>query len=660
MMSIFNLKEKYLAMRVTKEACIFICVTLFFTVSSFGQVRLPKLVSDGMVLQRDANVKIWGWAAAGEKIKVTFLSSTYNTTADKQGDWNILLPKLKAGGPHDMQIVATNSITIRNILIGDVWVCSGQSNMEMSMMSLRAKYPEDIAAAENKFIRQFAVPRKHIFSKPMEDVSAGSWISADSTSVLRFTAAGYYFAKDLYQKYKVPIGLINATLGGARTESWMSVDALKPFPTLHDEALKYQDSTVIIQTETEDKRRIAEWHKRAKDTDASYADPTGPWHKAGYDASQWEEIKMPAFWASSPLGPINGVVWFRKEFELPSSFAGKEAKLSFGNIVEADSVFINGKFVGGRPSQYIARNYDIPTGLLKEGKNSITVRIVCPSGRGGFVPEKQYAIVLNSDTVDLSGTWKYKLGCKMENLVGSTFIMWKATGLYNGMIAPLLPHTIKGVIWYQGESNISRAEQHRSLFPALIKNWREKWNQGDFPFLFVQLPNFNEPQKEPSDGGWARFRETQTAALTVPNTGMAVTIDIGEWNDIHPVNKKDVGYRLSLAAQKVAYAEKDVVYSGPMYQSMKVNGNKITLSFNHTGSGLVAKGTNGLHYFAIAGADKKFVWAMAEIKNNKVIVWSDNVANPVAVRYAWADDPEGANLYNKEGLPASPFRTDDF
>lgn len=647
-------------MSVTLKKSLSFFLVCFTAVSSFGQVRLPKLVSDGMVLQRDAPVKIWGWAAAGEKITVTFLGLTYNTIADGEGDWSISLAGLKAGGPHQMQIIASNTIIIHDILIGDVWVCSGQSNMEMSMVSLSARYPEDIAASENKFIRQFAVPRRHIFSRPMEDVTTGVWVSADPKSVLKFTAAGYYFAKNLYQRYNVPIGLINATLGGSRTESWMSEDALKPFPTLYDEALKYQDTLAIIQTETEDRRRIAEWHTRAKEMDAAYTAPGGPWHNADYDVSQWEEMNMPGLWASSPLGATNGVVWFRKEFELPASFENRSARLIFGNIVEADSVFINGKFVGGRPSQYIPRNYDIPAELLKEGKNSITVRVVCPSGRGGFVPAKKYAIILDKDTVDLSGTWKYRLGCKMETLVGSSFIMWKATGLYNGMIAPLLPYTIKGAIWYQGESNISRAEQHRTLFPALIRSWREKWSLGDFPFLFVQLPNFNEPQREPSDGGWARFRETQTSALTVPNTGMAVTIDIGEWNDIHPVNKKDVGYRLALAAQRVAYAEKDVVYSGPMYRSMKVKGNKVIVSFDHTGGGLVAKGADTLQYFAIAGPDKKFVWATAGIKNRKVIVSSDKVPHPVAVRYAWADDPEGANLYNKEGLPASPFRTDDF
>lgn len=634
---------------------------LISVVPAFSQIRLPRLVSDGMVLQRDANIGIWGWASAGENISINFLGSAYSTKADNQGEWKIQLPKLKAGGPYEMELKGSNTIVIQDILIGDVWVCSGQSNMEMSMVSLKGKYLQDIESSENRFIRQFAIPRKHIFSRPLNDVSEGSWVSADPSNVLKFTAAGYYFARNLYQQYGVPIGLINATLGGSRTESWMSADALKPFPPLYEEALKYQDTTVIIQTNTDDRMRIAEWHKRARESDVSYADPLGPWHKNEYDAKSWEDIKMPAFWSSTSLGLIQGVVWFRKEFEVPVAMEGKPCTLNFGNVVEADSVFINGQFIGGRPSQYIPRHYEIPAALLRAGKNNITVRVVCPSGRGGFVPEKSYAIVLNKDTVDLTGLWKYKLGCKLESLIGPSFIQWKATGLYNGMIAPLLSYTIKGAIWYQGESNIGRAAQHQSLFPALIKNWREQWNLGDFPFLFVQLPNFNEAQKEPSDGGWAQFRETQTAALTtVPNTGMAVTIDIGEWNDIHPVNKKDIGYRLSLAARKVAYLENSIIYSGPMYHSMKIKGKKIAVSFKHTGGGLVTRGSDTLHHFAIAGSDKKFIWAKAKIKNNKVVVWNDQLDHPVAIRYAWADNPAGANLYNKEGLPASPFRTDDF
>lgn len=642
-----------------RRSSTLVAIFLASAVLAFCQVRLPKLVSSGMVLQREANTNIWGWASPGEKITVNFIGSVYTTTADERGKWKIQLARLKAGGPFEMEIKGQNVINLQNILVGDVWVCSGQSNMEMSMASLKSKYPEDIETSENKFIRQFAVPRKHIFSKSLEDVSAANWESADPNTVLRFTAAGHYFARTLYEKYKVPIGLINATLGGSRTESWMTDEALKPFPALYEDALKYKDTTVIIQTETEDRKRITEWHKRAKETDVAYTDPAGPFSKANYDASQWDEINLPAYWVNSSLGPMNGVVWFRRDFEVPASFTTSGAKLNFGNIVEADSVFINGKFVGSRPSQYIPRVYDIPAGLLVPGKNSITVRVVCPSGRGGFVPEKQYAIVSANETIDLSGKWKFKPGSRMESLVGSSFIQWKATGLYYGMITPLQNYTIKGALWYQGEANVSRAEQHRRLFPALIKNWREKWGQGDFPFLFVQLPNFNEAQPQPSDGNWARFRETQTTSLSVPHTGMAVAIDIGEWNDIHPLNKKDLGFRLALVAEKVAYGENRIVYSGPMYHSMKVNGNKVTLDFTHVGGGLVAKGGD-LKQFAIAGEDKKFVWATAEIRNNTIVVWSDQVTAPKAVRYAWADNPEGANLYNKEGLPASPFRTDDY
>lgn len=624
-----------------------------------AQIRLPKLVGDGMVLQRDTKIRIWGWAAPGEQVATEFLGKTYNATATPDGKWEITLPAQKAGGPHEMTLKASNTITLRDILIGDVWVCSGQSNMEMAMMGIRDKYAGDIASSENKFIRQFLVPRKHIFSRPMHDLSGGSWVSADPTTVLQFTAVGYFFARDLYDKYKVPIGLINATLGGSRTESWMSFESLKPYPTLYEEAQKFQDTTNIIKTNEEDRTRIAEWNQRSRATDAAYADPAGPWSKADFDDSQWEEIEIPSLWANSPLGQMNGVVWFRRSFDVPASLAGKAAKLPFGNIVESDSVFINGKFIGGRPSQYIPRNYNIPEGLLKAGKNTIAVRVVCPSGNGGFVPQKEYAITGETKKIDLSGKWKYKVGAKMETLVGPSFIQWRSTGLYNGMISPLLPYAIKGVLWYQGESNIGREKQQVTLFQDLIKSWRAKWNVGDFPFLFVQLPNFNEAHQEPSDGGWARFREAQNAALSLPNTGMAVTIDVGEWNDIHPANKKDVGLRLALAAQKVAYKDKNVVYSGPIYDGMQVKGNKVIVSFKHVGSGLTARGGNNVKQFAIAGADKKFVWAEARIENGNVVVWSDSVEKPVAVRYAWADNPEGANLFNKEGLPASPFRTDN-
>jgi len=273
--------------------------------------------------------------------------------------------------------------------------------------------------------------------------------------------------------------------------------------------------------------------------------------------------------------------------------------------------------------------------------------------------DKPYKLVAGGQEIDLTGEWQYKLGAVMEPLLPPTFIRWKPLGLYNGMIVPLLNYRIKGVIWYQGEANTRNPFEYRQLFPAMINNWREKWNQGDFPFLYVQLANFMPASPQPSESNWAELREAQLKTLSVPNTGMAIAVDIGEWNDIHPLNKEDVGRRLALAAQKVAYGDNQVVYSGPIYQSMKIKGNKIIISFTNVGSGLIAKGGGELKHFAIADADKKFVWAKAKIQGNKVVVWNDAISNPVAVRYAWANNPEGANLYNKEGLPTSPFRTDE-
>jgi sialate O-acetylesterase len=338
---------------------------------------------------------------------------------------------------------------------------------------------------------------------------------------------------------------------------------------------------------------------------------------------------------------------------------GKPARLLLGRVVDSDRTYVNGKFVGSVSYQYPPRKYDVPRSLLKKGKNIIVVRVINNIGRGGFILDKPYQLLMAGQTIDLKGTWQYKLGAVMDPLPPKTFIEWRPLGLYNGMIAPLLNYTIKGVIWYQGESNTARPLEYQRLFPAVITDWREKWNQGDFPFLYVQLANFMEVKNQPTESNWAELREAQLKTLDVPNTGMAVAIDIGEWNDIHPLNKADVGKRLALAALKVAYGDKEVVYSGPIYQSMRINDNKIILTFTHIGSGLVIQEGSELNHFAIAGADKKFVWAKAKIKGNKIIVWNDKITNPVAVRYAWADNPDSANLYNKEGLPASPFRTDD-
>jgi sialate O-acetylesterase len=627
---------------------------------SYSQIRLPRLVCDGMVLQRDVGVRIWGWASPGEEVTIRFLDRIDIATTGTDNRWVVTLPSMKAGGPYGMQIDGSNHITLKNIMIGDVWVCSGQSNMELPMKRVSPIYGKEITNSANEYIRQFYVPQKYNFSGPQDDLESGSWISANPQSVLNFSAVAYFYGKELYDKYRVPIGLINASLGGSPAESWMTEQALKSFPEYLEEARRFKDSSLVRNIEEGDNKRIGAWYGLLAQKDSGYKDAQGSWYRPGMNTSGWEAMKIPGYWTSTGLGPVNGAVWFRREFDVPSQMAGKAAKLNLGRIVDADSAFVNGIFVGTVGYQYPPRRYEIPEGVLHDGRNTIVVRIISNAGQGGFVPDKPYEIVEGDQTIDLKGEWKYRVGATMEPLASQTFIRWKPEGLHNAMLAPLLSYRIKGVIWYQGESNTGKPLEYRDLFTALIKDWRQGWQQGDIPFLFVQLPNFMKPSSEPSESNWALLREAQLKTLSLPNTAMAVTIDIGEWNDVHPLDKKDVGRRLALAAQRMAYGDTSVVYSGPAYKSMSVEGNRINLSFSSIGRGLTVKGGEDLKCFAIAGNDRKFVWAHATIEGDKVIISSDEVPNPVAVRYAWADNPEGANLYNKDGLPATPFRTDDW
>jgi sialate O-acetylesterase len=644
-------------MKLKLSVCAIVIVLLVISGPIYGQVRLPRLVSDSMVLQRDARVKVWGWASPGEQVTVNFIGKTYTSVTNSDGKWDVLLSPAKAGGPYNMDIVGKNKITLKGILIGDVWICSGQSNMVIPMERVKYKYPDDIAQCSNNLIREFIIPDKYDLNKPLEDVRNGYWESATPTSILRFSAVGYFFAKSIFEKYHVPIGLIKTCVGGTPIESWMSEDALKEFPEAMKSLDKCRDTAFVNPLMRQGWVANHNWYRTLREKDKGFAPNEKPWFDTSYDDSSWPSMQVPSFWADQGLGMVNGVVWYRKEIEIPASMVGRPAKLWLGRIVDSDSVYVNGKFVGSIGYQYPPRIYDIPSNLLKTGKNLIVVRIISNGGKGGFITDKPYRLDVGQESIDLKGEWKYNLGASMEPLRGSISLLYQPVGLYNGMIAPVINFRIKGVLWYQGESNTNKPAEYQKLLPALISNWRQKWDQGVFPFLYVQLPNFMEVKDQPSESSWAVVREGQLKTLSVPNTAMAVTIDLGEWNDIHPLDKKDVGLRLSLAAQRLAYDDKKIIYSGPIYQSMKIEGNKIVLNFSNIGDGLVAKGGD-LKYFAIAGSDKKFVWAKAKIDGNKVIVWNDQIASPVAVSYAWADNPDGANLYNKEGLPASPFRTE--
>ncbi|MBB3188120.1 sialate O-acetylesterase [Microbacter margulisiae] len=622
----------------------------------YALVKLPRLVSNGMVLQRNTPLKIWGWADPQEKVTIRFHGFNRSTVSDANGDWQVTLPSMKAGGPFTMLIKGQNTIELSNILVGDVWLCAGQSNMEHTLGSFYWVYPTVIANAANPNIREFNVPETYNFIGPQKDFPSGNWEEANPKNVYNWSAVAYFFGKYLYAKYKVPVGLINSSLGGSPAEAWVSADALKtPFPRYYAEAQEFKNTALIREIEQKDFQRTKAWYTLLQQKDEGYKGIS--WYSPSLNTANWDTMAIPGYWAHTSLGMVNGSVWFRRTVDIPASMTGKPAKIILGRMVDADSVFINGEFVGTTGYQYPRRRYDIPAHLLKAGANVIVIRIISNAGEGGFVPDKQYAIVAGNTTVNLVGEWQYHLGAAMPPLMGQTFIRWKPVGLFNAMIAPLLSYRIKGAVWYQGESNTDRPVEYKKLLSTLISDWRAKWDEGNFPFLLVQLPNFMPPKKEPSNSDWALLRESQLDALSLPNTAMAVTIDIGEWNDIHPVDKKDVGKRLALAAEKIAYGD-PVIYSGPLYKSMKIEGNKVVISFSHTGEGLMVKGSNEPGCFAVAGQDQHFVWAKAKIENDHVIVWNDTIQHPVAVRYAWADDPVGAKLYNKEGLPASPFRTD--
>ncbi|PTT76916.1 MULTISPECIES: sialate O-acetylesterase [unclassified Chryseobacterium] len=622
-----------------------ICCTLLFE----AKIKLPALVSDGMILQRNQKLNIWGKADPNEKVDVKFLSKNYKTTADQNGNWKILLPEQKAGGPYTMTI---NEITLKDILIGDVWLASGQSNMELPMRRLTPLYSDEIKNANNQNIRFFTVPQKYNFKSPQTELEGGKWEATNPQTILNFSGVAYFFAKDVSEKNKVPVGIIHASLGGSPIQAWMDENSLKKYPDYLDEAKKWQNDELIKSTESSEQALSKAWYTELDQSDIGL---NQHWEKFDLNDSDWKTMKIPGSWEDTE-GSFEGSVWFRKEIILTKNQAGKTAFLNLGRIKDADVTYINGIKVGNVTYEYPPRWYDVPAGILKEGKNVIAVRISNGSGKGQFIADKPYYLEIDGQKIDLKSEWKYKIGAKMAKMApGTTFIRWKPTGLYNAMINPLINYNITGAIWYQGESNTGKPKEYGDLLTTMITDWRNKFNNKEMPFITVQLANFMESKAQPIESNWAELRDQQRkVSLQVPNAGLAVIIDIGEWNDIHPLNKKTVGDRLALQAMKLAYG-KNIVADGPVYQSMKIDGNKIVLSFKN-GTDDFAPVVE-LKGFAIKNAGGNWSWAKAKIQGKTIVVWNDSVTDPVAVRYDWADNPDG-NLKNKTGLPASPFTTE--
>jgi sialate O-acetylesterase len=618
-----------------------------------ADVALPRFLASGAVLQRETAWKLWGKAAPGEKVDVRLDGKSIGTTIARSRDWSLALGAQPAGGPHRIEVIGKNRAVLEDVYFGDLWIASGQSNMELPMARVQVEYPDAVAQASFPLIRFFRAPKEADFDGPRSDFSAGQWQPVTPESVRDMSAVAFFFARQVQAHHSIPIGIIDNSYGGSAVESWMSEQALKAYPEHLEQARRYRDEAYLRRIKDADARKNQAWYA---DVDASDRGLRGDpkWFENDVPEAQWKAVEVPGLWQDRGVIAGNGVVWFRRDVSLAPDAAGQPGLLILGRIVDADTAYVNGVEVGHTTYQYPPRRYAIPAGLLRAGNNSIAVRVTSPREQGGFVADKPYSLSVAGKDHDLSGTWKYRVGVEAQPLAPDAYVGYKPPlGFYNALLAPLSKLRIKGVIWYQGETNTGNPDEYARSFPALIRDWRRTFGQGDFPFLYVQLADFMPASAQPGESQWAATREAQRLALAEPNTAMAVAIGTGEWNDIHPLRKKDIGERLALAARKLAYGE-DVVYSGPLFRALEVQESRVVLSFEHVGRGLTCKGDR-LRDFAVAGPDGRFVWAHAAIRGTQVVVHSDLVPNPTRVRYAWADNPDKANLYNQEGLPASPF-----
>ena len=630
----------------------FTFLSIFLFLLGFSNVKLPLIFSDGMVLQRNKQIPVWGWAEANEKIDLYFNKQHKTVITDANGKWRVNLDPEKAGGPFKLTVSGKNKITIQDVLVGEVWICSGQSNMEFQMYKL----PNFNALKEkinNPKVRQFGVSQD-LSGSPKEQLKQGKWQLANKENLADFTAVGYFFAEKLNKELHVPIGIINTSWGGTCVETWTSREAFQKSDEFKE---------MIAQVPVVDMDAIFEKYKKSvldniqkiQGFDVSKANEE-QFHLENFDDSKWPEIKVPSLWENQQIGNIDGEVWMRKSFEISPEQANKEAVLYLSKVDDEDITYINGVKIGSQNLWDSKRIYKIPAGILKQGKNTIAVKVIDYTGGGGIYGNSaDLKIEFKNYNIPLSGLWKFNVvKVKLEMSPNSYPSL-----LYNAMIHPLIPYAFNGVLWYQGEANVTRANQYKIAFPQMIIDWRNQWKQGDFPFYFVQLATYNENNGNSNSGSkWAELREAQSEALKLKNTGMSITTDIGDPKDIHPTNKLDVGLRLASIALNKTYGEKNIPYSGPVYKSSEVKGNTMVLTFDFVGKGLQPE--NLLKGFEIAGEDKVFYPAVAVIQNNKVMVSSNKVAKPVSVRYNWADDASAGNLYNLDKLPAAPFRTDNW
>lgn len=630
----------------------------------FGDVKLPALFCENMVLQRETDAPIWGWADPGETITISlgWTKETVSATAGNDGHWTATIKTPKAGGPYGVSIKGKNTLDLNNVMIGEVWLCSGQSNMEWSVGPHVGpgiqNHADEIKNASHPDLRLFTVEKARAMA-PAKDCK-GRWDMCSPQTVRQFSASAYFFGRKLQQELKIPIGLIATSWGGTEVELWISEQAMRSVPDLA--------KTIDGQAGEAERYKAAfeSWISECKKADPG----TGKWSAADFNDADWAALPQVGFWDAIGLSAFDGSVWYRTTFDVPADWKGKAATVELGAIDDLDTCWLNGVEIGGTNVHTALRRYAVTADQLKPGKNVLAVRVHDFVAQGGFsLDGKTPCVKSEAGTINL-GPWKWKVGADQKGWPKRpTSRARENSTLYNAMIAPLVPYAIRGAIWYQGESNVTRAAQYRTSFPLMIADWRKQWNRGDFPFYYVQIAPFDYRAFNPNADAatWAHpsaeLREMQRLSLAVPRTGMIVTTDITEnVKDIHPSNKQDVGARLALWALAKDYGQNSLEFSGPLYRTMKIEGGAIRVSFDHA-SGLLAKGGE-LTEFTIAGEDRKFVPAKARIDGDSVIVTAADAnapaaKNPLAVRFGWTDTAI-PNLFNAAGLPASPFRTDDW
>ena len=651
-----------------KKLLIFLLLTA--AASADAKVNLQPLFSSNMVLQQQTQAPIWGEAMAGKTVTVvtSWDNISYQTKADSQGRWRVKVKTPAAGGTYRITISDGKPTVLDNVMIGEVWICSGQSNMEMMMKDIKNSKEEIAATASHPNIRLLKVERE-TSRAPLDRFHAPgeSWQVSSPEWAEEFSAVAFFFGREIEKYRNVPVGLIETCWGGTDAKSWTSHDFIEQLPDFNHEANNL-DSVFHAYSDLDQvyKNDWQRWFGDAAVTEAkANADMNGDilaWTAPSYDDTGWFDVSLPGFSEEPQLVNYDGMYWLRKSFDIPARWRGKALKLNMGMVDDHDQTFFNGKMIGHSVGVRTIRSYEIPATATRTDKGTVALRILDGGGGTGIYGFKGHlSISCGNDTMLIDGTWKGRCSVDIDHLPdtpkGQISYVNISTLLYNAMLAPIIPYATRGAIWYQGEENAPRAYQYRELLPTMIRDWRHQWGY-NFPFYIVQLANYQPQLKEANESDWAELREAQSMTTRLENTAMSCTIDIGEADDIHPKNKQEVGRRLGLLARALTYGE-NIEYSGPVYKDCKMEARAIRLSFDHTTGGLKTSDGKRVRGFAVAGPDHKFHWADARIEGNEIVVSSSKVKLPVAVRYAWADNPD-CNVVNGEGLPMFPFRTDDW